>query len=62
MTPMNRSALPIPRAAAIQPGPGRGRDRLERQAAYAAESGLERLSLAEQIEQALLEAERLHGD
>jgi hypothetical protein len=62
MTPMNRSALPIPRAAVIEPGPGRGRDWPERKAAYPAETGLERLSLAERFEQALLEAERLHGD
>jgi hypothetical protein len=62
MTSMNRSARPSLRAAAIEPGPGRGRDRPERKAAYPAETGMERLSLAEQIEQALLEAERLHGD
>jgi hypothetical protein len=58
MTPMHAPALPIPRATAIE----RGRDRAERKAAYPAATGVERPSLAEQIEQALLEAERLHGD
>jgi len=41
---------------------GSRRERSERQAAHARWVRPERLSLAERIEQALLEAERLHGD
>lgn len=59
MTPMSEPRFPIPGTHANGPRLGGGR---EGPAAHPGATGSERLSLAERIEQALLEAERLHGD
>ena len=62
MTPMSARETPTTVPPAVDTQSGSRRERSERQAAHARWVRPERLSLAERIEQALLEAERLHGD
>jgi hypothetical protein len=62
MTRMSGKELPTTYAPAFETPYGATRERFERDVAHGRRLRQERLSLAERIEQALLEAERLHGD
>jgi hypothetical protein len=59
---MSGKQIPIPSPPAFEAQAGSRHERSERDVAHARRMRPERLSLAERIEQALLEAERLHGD
>jgi hypothetical protein len=59
---MSGKEIPIASPLAYETQFGARRERSEGQVAHARWVRPERLSLAERIEQALLEAERLHGD
>jgi hypothetical protein len=62
MIPMSGRPVTATRHPGFDVGYRVSRDWDERTTVHAGASGSERLSLAEQIEQTLLEAERLHGD
>jgi hypothetical protein len=59
---MSRTHIPTTSPWAFETQAGSRRERRERDSAHAKPMRPERLSLAERIERALLEAERLHGD